>query len=81
MPDGHIGRMAVSPEWRGKGVGRALLERLLESAQIAGQQHLVLHAQTQAAGFYRKAGFAQRGETFMEAGIPHVLMQRSPDKV
>ncbi len=81
LPDGHIGRMAVLPAWRGKGVGRALLERLLESAQIAGQQHLVLHAQTQAAEFYRKTGFVQTGETFMEAGIPHVLMQRSPDKV
>ena len=30
LPDGHIGRMAVLPEWRGKGVGRALLQRLLE---------------------------------------------------
>ena len=80
LPDGHIGRMAVLPEWRGKGVGRALLERLLESAQIAGQQHLVLHAQTQAEEFYRRLGFAQTGAPFMEAGIPHVLMQRSLDK-
>ena len=80
LPDGHIGRMAVLPEWRGKGVGRALLERLLESAQIAGQQHLVLHAQTQAAEFYRRLGFEETGKTFMEAGIPHVMMQRSLDK-
>ena len=81
LPDGHIGRMAVLPEWRGKGVGRALLERLLESAQVARQQDLVLHAQTQAEGFYRRLGFEKTGETFMEAGIPHVLMQRSLGKV
>ena len=80
LPDGHIGRMAVLPAWRGKGVGRALLERLLESAQVVRQQHLVLHAQTQAAGFYRRFGFEKTGESFMEAGIPHVLMQRSLGK-
>ncbi len=80
LADGHIGRMAVLPEWRGKGVGRALLERLLESAQVARQQHLVLHAQAHAEGFYRRLGFEKTGETFIEAGIPHVLMQRSLGK-
>ncbi len=76
LEDGHIGRMAVLPEWRGHGVGRALLERLLEDAVAAGQQELILHAQTQAAGFYRRFGFAVVGEEFMEAGIPHLRMQR-----
>jgi GNAT superfamily N-acetyltransferase len=37
LPDGHIGRMAVLADWRGKGVGRAMLERLLEEA--AGTRH------------------------------------------
>jgi len=76
LEDGHIGRMAVLPEWRGQGVGRALLERLLEDAVAAGQEELILHAQTQAAGFYRRFGFVEAGAEFMEAGIPHLRMQR-----
>lgn len=77
LPDGHIGRMAVLAEWRGKGVGRALLERLLEEAARLDQRHLALHAQTQACGFYRRFGFVEEGPEFMEAGIPHRTMVRS----
>jgi len=77
LPDGHIGRMAVLADWRGKGVGRALLERLLEGARLRGHAHLALHAQTQASGFYRRFGFVEEGPEFMEAGIPHRTMVRS----
>ena len=77
LPDDHIGRMAVLADWRGKGVGRALLERLLEEARLQGHDHLALHAQTQASGFYRRFGFVEEGPEFMEAGIPHRTMVRS----
>jgi predicted GNAT family N-acyltransferase len=76
LPDGHIGRMAVLADWRGKGVGRALLERLLEEAAVMRMRHLALHAQTQACGFYRRFGFVEEGPEFMEAGIPHRVMVR-----
>ncbi len=77
LPDGHIGRMAVLADWRGKGVGRALLERLLEEAAQQNRRHLALHAQTQASGFYRRFGFVEEGPEFIEAGIPHQTMVRS----
>lgn len=77
LVDGHIGRMAVLADWRGKGVGRALLERLLEEARQQGHTHLALHAQTHASGFYRRFGFVEEGPEFMEAGIPHRTMVRS----
>jgi predicted GNAT family N-acyltransferase len=77
LPDGHIGRMAVLADWRGKGVGRALLERLLEEARQCNHSPLALHAQTQASGFYRRFGFVEEGPEFMEAGIPHRTMVRA----
>lgn len=77
LADGHIGRMAVLADWRGKGVGRALLERLLQEATRQDLQHLALHAQTQASGFYRRFGFVEEGPEFIEAGIPHRVMVRS----
>ncbi|HTY98713.1 MAG TPA: GNAT family N-acetyltransferase [Rhodocyclaceae bacterium] len=75
LADGHIGRLAVMPAWRAKGVGRALLERLVEAADDS--EPLVLHAQTAAAGFYRRFGFVEEGDVFLEADIPHIRMVRS----
>ncbi len=74
LPDGRIGRMAVLVEWRRAGVGSALLRALLERARQRGMRSIVLHAQTHAAGFYRRLGFTERGEEFLEAGIPHLEM-------
>ncbi len=74
LPDGHIGRMAVLARWRGRGVGSALLDSLLELARAKGVPSVRLNAQTHAAGFYRRFGFAAAGAEFVEAGIPHVEM-------
>ncbi len=75
LPDGHIGRMAVLREWRGKGVGSAILRALLELARKDGFRTIRLNAQVHAAGFYAQHGFTIIGEEFMEAGIPHREMQ------
>ncbi len=72
----HIGRMAVLPEWRGHGVGSALLELMLGAAQARGATAVFLNAQTSAVGFYVRAGFAAEGEEFLDAGIPHLRMTR-----
>ncbi len=74
LPDGRIGRMAVLREWRRRGVGAALMEALLQKAREQSLSRVTLHAQTHAAGFYRRFGFSERGGEFWEAGIPHVEM-------
>jgi len=76
LDDGHIGRMAVLAGWRGKGVGRALLSRLLEMACGAGRRLLMLSAQRHAVAFYTRFGFVPEGEEFREADIPHLRMRR-----
>ncbi len=77
LPDGHLGRLAVLKRWRGRGIGAALFERLLGMARAAGMRHLELHAQTHAAGFYIRYGFAATGSEFYEAGLPHITMART----
>jgi predicted GNAT family N-acyltransferase len=77
LPDGHVGRIAVHKAWRGQGVGTRLTEYLAEVARDRGFEAIHLHSQAQAAGFYSRLGFEARGETFMEAGIEHVLMVRT----
>ena len=76
LQDAHIGRLAVLKEWRGRGVGGALLDILLVIANKMGYEEVRLHAQTRVLEFYLKRGFEPQGEEFMEAGIPHVLMLR-----
>jgi len=71
----RIGRLAVLREWRGKMVGTALLEALLDYAQSRHYPEIVVHAQVQAKPFYRRFGFEEEGEVFMDAGIPHVAMR------
>lgn len=74
LPDGRIGRMAVLPGWRGLGIGRRILDHLVQLARAQGQTRLELHAQAQAVAFYRRAGFSLLGEPFLEAGIVHRKM-------
>ena len=75
LPDGHIGRMAVLSEWRGKGIGGEMLERLVAAARERGDAEVALSAQTHALEFYRRHGFNEEGEVYEEAGIPHQVMR------
>ncbi len=76
LPEGRIGRLAVERAWRGRGVGRALLETLVACAAQQGFATVELHAQTRAIGFYEAAGFRAEGPEFDDAGIPHRRMTR-----
>lgn len=75
LPDGHIGRVAVLAPWRGRGVGGALLQHLLDAARRAGLPEVKLNAQVRALGFYRRFGFVAEGEVFDDAGIEHKAMR------
>ncbi|WP_298926873.1 YbgC/FadM family acyl-CoA thioesterase [uncultured Ramlibacter sp.] len=70
----QIGRMAVDKVLRGSGVGQQVLLALVAAAAARGDREVLLHAQRSAEGFYRRLGFAGRGEAFVEAGIPHLEM-------
>jgi predicted GNAT family N-acyltransferase len=76
LPDGHIGRIAVRRDGRGRGVGSAVLEGLMEQARKRGDAEVRLNAQTRAEAFYVKFGFERDGDEFDEAGIPHIAMRK-----
>jgi predicted GNAT family N-acyltransferase len=70
-----IGRMAIDPEFRGKGIGLEILKALINKGKEKGVQEFILHAQTHAIAFYAREGFEPYGPIFDEAGIPHVEMR------
>ncbi len=69
-----LGRLVVLRSWRGRRVGQALLQALLDTARRRGACEVMLHAQQSATSFYLGAGFKPSGEEFMEADIPHLEM-------
>ena len=70
-----IQRVAVKKSYRGKQLGRQLLENIILLAKSNGITCLVLHAQESSIEFYRKIGFKTYGELFFEATIPHIKMK------
>ena len=72
----RLGRMAVEPGLRGRGIGAEVLAAAERLAAARGARTVRLHAQTGARSLYERAGYEPRGHTFMEEGIEHVTMER-----
>jgi len=77
LPDGHIGRVAVLQEFREQGIGKAILDSLIQYGRDKAFPSVYLYAQETAVAFYEKLGFTVNGESFMEAGILHTPMSLS----
>lgn len=71
---GKAERVAVLREYRGRGVGRLVMEHVESEARENGCPNVHLNAQTAVEGFYERLGYETVGEEFVEAGIPHVEM-------
>ncbi len=58
--EARLRMLAVAPEWRGRGVGRKLVEACLERARAAGKSEVRLHTMdvmVTAEVLYRSLGF------------------------
>lgn len=75
-PERRIGRVAVLAPWRGRGVGEAIMQRMIEQARALRWPAVELGAQTHAIGFYQRLGFTVQGEEYLDCGTPHRSMRR-----
>jgi predicted GNAT family N-acyltransferase len=71
-----LGRMAVAPGARRRGIASALLAESETRARAIGARRIALAAQTAALALYERAGYTARGGRFLDAGIEHVMMDR-----
>ena len=76
LSDGHIGRLAVIKSFREKGLGKEIIQALLAEARKRKLNRVYLGAQKQAVGFYKKLGFCEYGEPYIEVGIEHIYMEK-----
>jgi predicted GNAT family N-acyltransferase len=69
---GKIGRVCVLPDWRGRGIGAAIVRAAVgDFAGRGGIAGVKLGAQTHAIGFYAALGFTAEGPEYLDAGIAH----------
>jgi len=66
-------RFAVLKDFRGMGVGRALIAEALSDLPESAH-YIYLNSQLDAMSLYAKFGFIAEGEQFEEAGIQHFKM-------
>lgn len=60
--EAHLGDIAVAPEQRGKGLGKLLLQELIDEAKIRGAVHIVLEVRASnesAIALYESYGFVK----------------------
>lgn len=69
-------RVAVLQSVRGLGIGKKIMESALNYLQAKRVTEVLIHAQEPVREFYLRLGFEPEGNTFEEAGIPHVKMRK-----
>ncbi len=74
---GRLFQMAVEERRQGKGIARALVERLEREIAARGHREIHLHARVPVVPFWEKLGYALEGEEFVEVGIAHRTMRKT----
>jgi predicted GNAT family N-acyltransferase len=74
----HIGRVAVLKEYRQQGIGRQLMQTVINKCLQQQPCAIYLHAQTERINFYQQLDFVTQGDIFMDAGILHIEMWYKP---
>lgn len=70
-------RVCVLKEKRGMGFGRDLILVMENLAKAKGYKQSKLNGQTYAESFYQRLGYKTVSNEFMDAGIPHVAMEKT----
>ncbi len=74
--EAHIGRIAVRKAYRGKELGRKIVETLEKSAAELGYKVIMLSAQKRIESFYEKLGYKSYGDVYYDEYCPHIAMKK-----
>ncbi|NBA96668.1 GNAT family N-acetyltransferase [Pseudomonas sp. R5(2019)] len=76
-----IGRVVITEDVRGQGLGHGLMVKALEQAEKRWPGvPIYLSAQEHLQRYYGRYGFKVAGEEYLEDGIPHIGMRREADQ-
>ena len=75
LAQASIGRVIVKHNERGHGFGFDIMKASIHAIQqLFNENSIALSAQTYLKSFYNSLGFIEKGGTYLEDGIPHVMM-------
>ncbi|MBJ9722666.1 GNAT family N-acetyltransferase [Acinetobacter calcoaceticus] len=74
LPQHSVGRVAVLVPYGKQGVGKILMQHIIDYARHQKLPYLKLSAQTYVIAFYEALGFHVQGEVYEDCGIPHIDM-------
>ncbi|OAL80863.1 GNAT family acetyltransferase [Acinetobacter sp. SFB] len=75
LQNNSVGRVAVLKSYRGVGIGKWLMQQIIQQAQQEQREFLKLSSQVHAIQFYAGLGFKVDGEQYLDCGIPHINMR------
>ena len=75
LKNNSVGRVAVLKSHRGVGIGKLLMQQIIQQAKHQQREFLKLSSQVHAIQFYAGLGFNVEGEQYLDCGIPHVDMR------
>lgn len=74
-----IGRIAVLKDYRGKQYGDLIVRKLVDFGFRSHIDRIEVHSQLQVLDFYKKIGFIEYGDVFLESNIEHKSMYITED--
>ena len=70
-----IGRVVTAPNYRGKGMGKELMEESIKRCyKLFGKYDIKIGAQLYLQKFYERLGFIQSSDMYLEDDIEHIEM-------
>jgi len=75
LQNNSVGRVAVLKSHRGVGIGKLLMQQIIQQAKHEQREFLKLSSQAHAIQFYAGLGFKVEGEQYLDCGIPHIDMR------
>jgi len=75
LQNNSVGRVAVLKSHRGLGIGKLLMQQIIQQAKHQQREFLKLSSQVHAIQFYAGLGFKVEGEQYLDCGIPHIDMR------
>lgn len=71
-----VERICILPEFRGRQLGNLLMDEIEQVARRQDYTSVRLNSQSNAIPFYEKRGYIITSPEFMDAGIPHRVMNK-----
>lgn len=75
FPEVSFGRVMSNKLYRGKGFCKKLLSESIKFIENELNENIIkIRSRVHAVNFYKKLGFVEEGEEYLESGLPHINM-------